>query len=226
MSIDTKEHILDAAESLIAEKGIDAVSLRAITTAANVSLAAVNYHFGSKNGLIEKVFERRIEPLNRRRLELLDKLEAAAGDGPLPLEDVLRALIGPAIRLYQGDERTRRFMRVCAKIYSEPAEGLTKIFDDLFREILVRFNDAFDRALPEADVVERAWSLHFTAGAMIHTMLDSERIRRYSQGVCDPSDSEGVIERMVRFAAAGMRAAVARDMAEESAVALAMEAPR
>ncbi len=231
MASDTKEIILDTAEKLIAEKGIDAVSLRSITASAHVNLAAVHYHFGSKEALVQKVFERRVSPLNRRRLAMLDAAEERAGDGPLELEEVLRALIDPAIRLCQEDERGRQFMHMCGRIYAEPAEYLHTAFDDLFREIIVRFGAAFARALPELPEIDRAWRVHFSVGAMIYTMTESERLKRFSDGLCDPADTEGVIERMVRFCAAGLRADVAAapigaKLAEDADVAVAMEAHR
>ena len=206
MATDTKETILNTAEKLIAERGIDAVSLRSITASAQVNLAAVHYHFGSKEALVQKVFERRILPLNQRRIEMLDAVEERAGADAPAVEDVLRALMEPAIRLYQEDEKGRLFMRMCGRIYAEPAEYLHPLFDELFREVVARFAAAFGRALPEAPAVERAWRIHFSVGAMIHTMLDSERLKRFSGGLCDPSDTEAVIERMIRFCAAGLRA--------------------
>lgn len=202
----TKEHILDAAEDLIAERGIDAVSLRAITRRAKVNLAAVHYHFGSKDALVAKVFERRVVPMNKRRLALLDELERTSGDGALPLEGVLRSLMEPPIRLYQEHGRGRIFMRMCARIYAEPAPYLEKVFDELFRDLVARFIAAFQRALPEVPEAERAWRIHFSVGTLIHTMMESERLKRFSGGLCDPSDTEAVIDQIVRFCAAGMRA--------------------
>ena len=78
----TKDRLLDAAEELFSSRGIDATSLRAITSAAEVNLASVNYHFGSKDGLVKTVFIRRLEPLNNERLELLDALEISAAGAP------------------------------------------------------------------------------------------------------------------------------------------------
>ena len=209
MAADTKQIILDTAERLIAEKGIDAVSLRSITSEANVNLAAVHYHFGSKEALVEKVFERRVTPLNTRRLQMLTAAEERAGDDQLEVEEVLRALIAPAMRLYQQEGcEGRRFMQMCGRIYSEQAEYVQRIFDNLFQEIVTRFVAAFRRALPEIPADDRAWRIHFCVGAMIHTMSDSERLKRFSNGMCDPSDTEATIERMVRFCAAGLRAEV------------------
>src|SRR5512143_3976610 len=106
---ETKDRILDAAERLFAEHGFDATSLRMITAAAGVNLAAVNYHFRSKDSLIEAVFGRRIGPVNKERLEMLTAAEKAAGSDPLSLEAVVRAFVEPVVRIrsthaQHGDE--------------------------------------------------------------------------------------------------------------------------
>ena len=73
----TRERILNAAELLFVEQGFEATSLRQITTKAAANLAAVNYHFGSKQALIREVFERRLRVLNAERLAQLDAAVAA-----------------------------------------------------------------------------------------------------------------------------------------------------
>src|SRR5512143_118352 len=100
---ETKDRILDAAERLFAEHGFDATSLRMITAEAGVNLAAVNYHFRSKDALIEAVFSRCIRPLNRERLRLLAAVEEASGGAPPRLEDVIRAFVTPVIRARQDN---------------------------------------------------------------------------------------------------------------------------
>src|SRR5215208_668302 len=91
----TREGLLDAAEDLFSELGIQAASLRAITQRAGANLAGVHYHFGSKQGLVRAVFKRRLEPLNRERLDLLGACERE-GAG---VEAVLRAFIAPLLRM-------------------------------------------------------------------------------------------------------------------------------
>ena len=90
---DTKERILDAAEELFAESSYDSTSLRGVTRAADVNLAAVHYHFGSKQALYEAVVTRRVSDVNRDRLERLAALERAAGGGSIPIEALVEALI-------------------------------------------------------------------------------------------------------------------------------------
>jgi AcrR family transcriptional regulator len=214
MAFATKEQILDAAEKLITERGIDAVSLREITTAAEVNLAAVHYHFGSKEGLVQKVFERRIRPVNEARLRMLDQAERSAGQGPLEIECVLRALIEPPLRLYAEHERGPQFTRVCGRIYAERSSALEETFDELFQELVDRFRAACARALPQLPPEELGWRLHFAVGAMVHTLMESERLKRFSGGLCDPRDTEAAVNRLVSFCAAGMRAGMANQGVE------------
>jgi AcrR family transcriptional regulator len=204
MSHDTRDQILDTAERLFADRGIDAVSLRTLTAEAGVNLASVHYHFGSKEALVTEVFDRRVDRLNRERLEMLDEVERRTGDGPLPLEDVLRAFFAPAIHTSQQTGST--FMRLCGRMYAEPAEYVQKYFDEKFGPLIERFAAAFARTLPELSLKERGWRLHFAAGAMVFTLLESEKLKQYSNGLCDPANVDEAIEQMVHFAAAGMRA--------------------
>jgi len=206
MAIDTKELILDTAEKLFAENGIDAVSLRTIISEAGVNLAAIHYHYGSKDSLVKEVFARRILPVNRQRLMLLDECEARAGEGTLAVEDVLRAFFSPAIRLSLDKERGHVFIRLCGRFWAEVGNKMQAEFEELFREVLRRFLAAFRRALPHLSEKEIFWRAHFAVGGMVHTMVDSERLARMSGGLCRPSDVEETIEQLVSYAAAGFSA--------------------
>src|SRR3954471_10629137 len=98
-SPDTKTRILDAAERLFVEHGFEATSLRQLTSAAGVNLAAVNYHFGSKEELFQSVLTRRLDPMNQERIELLEKLERESGGKPVGVEKILSSMLIPALRL-------------------------------------------------------------------------------------------------------------------------------
>src|SRR3954463_8147464 len=101
---DTKTRILDVAEELFGEQGLDRVSVRDITEAAKVNIASVSYHFGGKEELIAAVFERRISPVNEARLEALNKVEAKNGTKSPKVEHVIEAFIRPAVECCQDDE--------------------------------------------------------------------------------------------------------------------------
>jgi AcrR family transcriptional regulator len=203
----TKERILDAAETLFAEHGFEATSLRMITGAAGVNLAAVNYHFHSKEALVEAVFSRRIGPINQERLRLLEICEKAAGEGPPPIEELFRAFVEPPLRM-RGNPACHGadVGRIFGRLYSDPSESARRSFFGLMRPIMGPFISAFRRALPEMPLVELLWRLHFAVGMMAHTLAGTYHLQAMSGGLCDPSDVEGIIERMVAFAAAGMRA--------------------
>ena len=222
MAVDTKDLILDVAEAMIAERGIDAVSLREITTAANVNLAAVHYHFGSKEALVQQVFERRVKPVNAARLAMLDEAERRWAPGPPELEGILRAFIAPAIRMSSVTERGALFRRVCGRVFAEPSPSLQAGIDDFFTEIVARFGAAFGRALPGLEQVELCWRMHFMVGALAHTLMEHDRLQRFTGGLCTMDDPEALVERLVNFCAAGMRAG--RAAASEAASGVLQEA--
>src|SRR5437660_735631 len=119
---DTKDRILDAAESLFLDHGFEATSLRQITAAAGVNLAAVNYHFGSKEELFQAVLTRRLDPMNQERIERLEKLEREASGKPLSCEKILFAMLIPALRLARDERRGgKNFLRLVGRAYADPA---------------------------------------------------------------------------------------------------------
>ncbi len=208
---ETRDRLLDAAESLCAEAGFDATSRNQITTGAGANLAAVNYHFGSKDALIEAVFRRRVEPLNADRLRRLDALEKH-GDSAT-LEAILEAWLVPAMRLGHDDASGgRQFVRLLGRIYSEPGPRLANLVPQLFGEVFARFRDALARALPSLPPAELIWRMHFLLGSMIHTIADPARIERFSGGLCDASDTHLVTLRLISFVAAGLRAPLPEEL--------------
>ena len=102
----TRERLLATAEELFATRGIDAVSVRDITEAAGANIAAVNYHFGSRRGLIDAIVERRADALGTRRAELLDALNGA---GPVDIRALIQAMVLPTAEL--ADVRSQHALR-------------------------------------------------------------------------------------------------------------------
>jgi AcrR family transcriptional regulator len=204
---ETKELILDASEKLFANQGFDATSLRQITTAAGVNLAAVNYHFGTKEALVDAVIARRIEPMNRERLALLDRHEAEADEQGPELEKIVEAFIAPPLRMqHAGGTRGADFMRLLGRVMSDPSDRAMDLFIDQFREAIARFSAAFARALPDTPRADVLWRMVFMVGSMAHTMSISHHLPKVTGGLCDPSDVGALIKTMTPFLAAGMRA--------------------
>lgn len=201
----TKHRILDAAEALFASHGFAETSLRAITAGAGVNLAAVNYHFQSKEALIQAVVARRIEPLNQARIAMLDAVEAATPEGPLPLEDVLRSFVEPTVRTIRSEPG---FAALFARLFFEPGEVFGKIFREQIVYVKTRFHGALRRALPEIPDSELIWRIFFAIGAMAHTVSGEQHLQCASDGQCDMSDLDAAVERLIAFVAAGFRAPV------------------
>ena len=203
---DTKERLLDAAERLFAERGFAGTSMRAVTQAADASVSAANYHFGSKKALLQAALLRRLEPLNRRRLEALDALEAAAGDEPVSLEALLEAFLRPGFeaRRDAGDGRPP-FRSIAARLYVDPHEMVSSLKVEFFGPVIARFLDALAGALPDRTRDELVLDFQFFIGAMVHVISGNTRIEWDGARPRSIPD-EWVLQRMVSFTAAGLRA--------------------
>jgi AcrR family transcriptional regulator len=193
---DTKSRILDAAENLFGRHGFDATSLRDITAEAQVNLAAVNYHFQSKDSLIDAVIQRRIEPMNNKRLEMLD----AAGPNA-SIEQIVEAFAAPVI-----ETDLTPIVPLLGRILSTPDQFVHRVFKKHLSVVAQRFTEAIAAAFPDLTPAERMWRMHFMGGAMAHVLSWSHLLPELTEGVCDPSDRKAVTARLVRFVAAGFRA--------------------
>jgi AcrR family transcriptional regulator len=192
----TKSRILDTAEKLFGMNGFEATSLRDITTAADVNLAAINYHFQSKDSLIDAIVARRIEPVNKKRFELLD----AAGPNPT-VEQILNAFMAPVMQV-----KVDAVVPLIGRILSNPELFVERVFHKHLAPVSQRFVDVLSKALPDLPPSELLWRLHFSVGVLTHTMLWGRIFPKITNGVCDISDREALVERAVRFVAAGFRA--------------------
>lgn len=113
-----RNDLLDCAERLFAEHGLEGVSLRAINAEAGLSPAALHYHFGTQQALVEALLERQMPALMERRRLLLDALD----DRPEPAttRDVLSALIRPQVELLaEGGEPGLRYMRLIHRLQAD-----------------------------------------------------------------------------------------------------------
>jgi AcrR family transcriptional regulator len=212
----TRTAILSAAERLYADRGFGDVTLRDIVAAAGVNLAAVNYHFGSKDELIAELFVSGSIATNRERLSEL-KLAEEAGGGRASISAILRALVGPALRGCLGPDRERstaaRFM-IRASIESVPPIRRIKN-----REIdhLRKFAAAMRRSLPDRSEVDLYWALHFALAMAHQTIRDGERLTRLSEGSCDLRDVEGMIGRIVAASVVALTGSEAEKMPDITA---------
>jgi AcrR family transcriptional regulator len=203
---ETKEKILDAAERLFAERGIEATSIRDIIGVAEVNLGAVNYHFGTKQELAAAVFGRRLEPLNQRRLALLVEAEQNAGGRPPKLETLIEAMVRPVVEgSFAAGKRNLAFMRLMGRSHGAPGGEIERLIRAQFGEVMSRFASALQRALPGIPREELVWRIRFMFGAVHHALLACGREDSASIHPRQKLDAEGLVRRLVAFTAAGIK---------------------
>jgi AcrR family transcriptional regulator len=205
---DTKTRILDAAESLFMEHGFEATSLRSLTTAASVNLAAVNYHFGTKEELFQAVLTRRLDPMNQERIELLERLERDASGRAMSCEKILFSMMIPALRLARDERRGgKNFLRLLGRAYADPAPFIRRFLSGQYAEMIGRYKEAFLKALPHLSRQELTWRLHFVMGALSYTLAGTDAVKLFAQmSAADKYDDELLLQRLAPFLVAGLKA--------------------
>ncbi len=208
---DTKEKILNVAERLFAEHGFVSTSLRQITAEAGVNLAAVNYHFHSKEALLSAVLERKIQPVNVRRMELLDQALSEAGQFRPPLEDVIRAFVQPIFEAKGAGNELGSFARLMARLASEPDDWAVAVMSHHMKTVIERFFPAFEAALGLGNRGTVAWAAYLSVGAMSHSLMGLPALHRMTgvdSGAFNPAEH---LERLICYIAGGMRALAERE---------------
>ena len=207
---ETAMRILDAAEGLFVELGLEATSLRLITQKAAVNLAAVNYHFRSKDALFEAVFARRFAPWARECLRELDALEAkvAAGKAVFDVEAVMMCYVRPALALskdpsHGGALFVRLFSRVLVENHRQVRETLSRDWGHL----VARYTLALGRALPRLSSDEVAWRLHLGLSVMFHAFAGNDILKLFGRSAVSARDPDLIVKHVVPFVVAGMSAA-------------------
>ncbi len=211
---ETVDRILDAAELLFAERGFSETSLRQITSQAGVNLAAVNYHFGSKNALIQAVFARFINPFTRI---LRERLEAASKtEGKLTLEALLSIITTSIIQVpSRSNEGLSIFMRLLGLAYTQSQGHLRRYLEQQYSAEFRLFMRLLKEATPDLTPVERFWRIQFMLGATAFTISSTEALSGILEkelGVTTPV--EQIINELVPFLSAGIQA---RGLAKDGA---------
>lgn len=205
---DTRIRILDAAERLFAERGIEAVSVRSILAAAGVNVALAHYHFGSRNGLVAELLRSRISPLVEELLRGLDEVDARGSDATL--EDVLRAYFAPLAR-WMTDEP--RFGRILAQLHASPSPDVQAMGREALRGVVQRLGEAVLKRLPgPADPKQLFLRFYLVVGGPSFLSSTWEHVRRSARrhlGAETVLEPDWIAEELVIYTAAGLRARAA-----------------
>lgn len=201
-----KRKLLDAAEQLFAEKGFETVSVRDITQLAKTNVAAVNYHFGSREGLLTLVMMRYMTPVNEERVVRLDALEKKWSGKPIPLEEIIDAMVRPLVSQVRKSELTEKlFYKLMGRTFAHQSDGLPEFIEEQLRQVMQRFTRAFAKTLPSVASDDLIWQIHFMVGGMIHMLTQQDILNRLTNGASGNPAMETTLTRFVRFAASGMR---------------------
>ncbi len=208
MSSDTKLKILNTAETLFAENGIANTSLRNITQAAKVNLAAVNYHFGSKDELVSQVFLRRLEPMNDQRLVRLAMVLSETTEPDL--KSILKAFVEPPLEMSRAKEiQGAVFIKLLGRTYTEPSEAIHGLIKTTHKAVIDAYKPVFQSCLPDLPADALYWRLHFMIGVLAYAMAGSDTMRLISSGKIDePVDISQLSEQLIQFVSAGLSAPV------------------
>ncbi len=206
----TKAVLLDKAERLFMEKGVRGTSIRELSKAAGVNVAAVNYHFGSKEGLVKAVIARRLRPINDARLKKLSAIKTQyqkSGHRPT-VREVVKAFVGPAFEyLGKGNTQARYFLAFIARIMADPDPHVRKLFFEEMKEVAALFWEVLKLSLPHLSEEKLYWRLQFLLGAMMKSLPWPGRADLLPPGISFEKISEiDILEEFITFVTAGLEA--------------------
>lgn len=202
-SDNTRGRILDTAEKLFTKHGFRAMTLRKVTINAGVNLAAVNYHFGSKDALMRAMIKNRVEPINRERLRRLDALIAQHGDHPIPLEEIFDALLRPLFEKATGSPHNKGMIRMMGRAISEPTDFMQRMHKEIFSDLTKRFLAELQRTCPHIEPDQLRYRLFFVINTMIGSLVGQVLFDTILDSDLKFSEHERMLKELINFVTAG-----------------------
>jgi AcrR family transcriptional regulator len=212
---ETRERILDAAQKMFAEKGLDATSVRDITTAADCNVAAVNYHFGGKENLYIESFRAMLGPLRDQRMAMMDELMRRE---PAPsLEEYLASFAEGFLEPLVDESLGRRFMLFVSREISDQKLPVGLFLDEFIRPLITRAMSSLDRVGVPMTPGQSFFCIFSLIGQLLHAVKGQHMSDQLEATGAIPFDLRGFIDHFVRFSAAGIRACAVDESSLQSA---------
>ena len=198
----TRARIVAAAEKLFAERGFASTTMRDLTSAAGTNLAAVNYHFGSKEGLLETVFRTYLEPISAERIRLIDEAESKAQGQPIPLRTLIELYVGPAVRSLSRDRAG--IPSLVSRLHQEPHPAVEELILKLTEPVIARYAAAVHRVLPHLDLQRILIRGHLMTGSMLYILGHGRLLlsKQAPAGAGLPSEAT-LVQELIDFCVAG-----------------------
>jgi len=200
-----KLRLVTAAEELFARRGFEAVSVRDITKGAEMNIASVNYHFGSRDGLVAAVMARHLTPVFEESMMLLDRVERSGGPDRVLIEGVFDGWVRPVVNQVRRSSLPELLAcQLLGRMLGEQSLAMPPVVAGLAKQAFARGMSLLTKALPDAASEDLAWRLHFLTGALSHALSGEESLQRDAQGTCGKMNLDEMIPRLARFALAGL----------------------
>ncbi len=200
----TKDKILAIAEKQFAKNGFAGTSIRNVVKEANVNIAAIHYHFGSKEALFTELVGRRFETLNAERRKGLHEIKNTP-DNDAVVGEIVRAFLVPMKKMGKSNKNRQQFSTMIGRAFSELPELKKTIHQKYFKRVCDEFVEALCKARPNYTKEEIHWRFHFLICTMIGSLMAGDRLTHISDGLCNSSDFDGMIDRLVKFVTNGMK---------------------
>jgi len=195
----THARILNHAERLFSVDGYAGVSLRQITSAAEVDLALVNYYFGSKENLFRDVLVRRVDAMSAKRVALLGEIEIRPNDSET-VAKLLDAFLLPIIGTTPKEVKDLRNYRILIALVANSKVWQDVVFKEHYDPVARLFIDALASALPDVAREDICWAFSFYLGSLVNALAETARIDRLSNGACRSDDLEEARRQLVKYA--------------------------
>ncbi|MEM9157823.1 MAG: TetR/AcrR family transcriptional regulator [Verrucomicrobiota bacterium] len=204
---ETRTKILETAVVLFAEKGYAGTSIRELTRAAGVNIAAINYHFGGKKELFQEMIRNRVEPMNRERIRLLDEAQSKSPEKPIPLAKIVSFMVRPFFtHVLKDGTNGFHFMKAVGKAFDDEPEMTRELQNGIQKEFFQRYGDAISRACGNPPHEKITYAFHFTIATVIGSLRHHARLKVLSRGEVDLDDRERIIQHLIAYINGGIRA--------------------
>jgi len=215
-----RNSIIRAAERGFAKLGFHGASTAAIAEDAGIQQPLVHYYFKTKDDLYRAVFENRVSTLNTERFDYLDRVQVPDGDTSQNLEEAVRALVGPVVGvLLKSPKGGRHYAQLLCQLISNPEKRAEDILNEFYDPVALRFISHFEELFPGVSRKEIVWAYMFALGAMVQALSHNRRVERLSDGECDSSEVETIVDLLVPFISGGFDALAARSNALQGTTA-------
>jgi AcrR family transcriptional regulator len=203
LTVPARERLLDAAARLFAERGFNGVSVREIAAAAEVNLGVIPYYFGTKENLLQEVFQRLFSPVLAERRSRIKGIFEHCGDATPDIRELLRAALEPVFRQSRSNDTYRR---LAGRSSTDPTPEVRRVIDKTYAPSSISVPVALRRACPHLSDTEFNWRYFCLHGAVQYVLADVGRIQAVVGKDFDTSNPEVALNYVIPFLAAGLLA--------------------